>query len=232
MEEVPRPGGSDKGLGKLLENALTRAGVNRGLDKEALKKAFSLLLAGSPVPETVVARGKPVKEGPGRPGRVPGLLDREAIGTRDQRGHIDFRDKGNLPQVEEGRELARLIPPHPGESGFTVTGKPLKPEKVKAARLSAGKHVSRKGDTFVADCQGLLIEIEPEKLAVLEILDLEAVDNKSGTWEFSGLVRVAGGVASDSRSRPEPWRLPIWRPRPKWMWTRRSPSADPSLGPC
>ncbi len=195
LEEIPAREAPPGGGGKLLERALVRAGVCRGLDKEAVGKVLSRLTAGSRVPETVVARGRPAVAA--RDGRIEFLvaLEREEIGTRDKSGHIDFRDKGRLPQVREGQDLARLIPPRAGKPGLTVTGRRLDPGVAKAARLRAGKNVIRSEDLFTATRDGLLVEVEPGKLAVLEILDLEAVDNESGHIEFSGLVRVSGGVA-------------------------------------
>ncbi len=199
LEAIPAPAEKPQGLGGMIEQALTRAKVAKGLDKEALKSVFSSLMEGRPVPETVVARGRPA--GAGQGGRVEYLvsLEREKIGTQRQGGHIDFRDKGRLPQVEEGQEVARLLPADPGENGYTVTGRVLKPPKGETVKLQAGKNVIRKGDAFLAQKEGLLVEIQPGRLAVLDILDLEEVGKESGHVEFSGLVRVRGSVAGGYR---------------------------------
>ena len=196
LEAIPAPAQRPEGLGRAIEQALKTAKVVKGLDKEALKKVVSLLMSGQAVGETVVARGKPADSGHG--GRVEYLvsLEREKVGTQRQSGHIDFRDRGGLPQVKEGQELARILPAAPGESGYTVTGRILKAAKGESARLGAGKNVARQGDTLVARKDGLLAEVQPGRLAVLEVLDLDEVGKASGHVEFAGLVRVGGGVAS------------------------------------
>jgi uncharacterized protein (DUF342 family) len=194
LSGAPEEGQDANSLKRILLEAIRSATILRGLDDKAVEEAFKLLAEGKPVQDLVIARGVPPE--PGTDGRIEHLIQLESpeSGLEDQRGHIDFKDKGELPVVNPDQVLAREIPPQAGKPGVSVTGKPLKPLKPEPRRLRLGRNVAREGEEIKAKIRGVVVRPGPDELDVMAVLDLEAVDHKSGHVKFPGLVRVAGSI--------------------------------------
>ncbi len=180
-------------VGELLRNHEVR----QGLVGANLRQAIADLQQGKTLEGVVVARGLAPQAG--RHARVEVLVEVEApaVGREDEKGHIDFRDRGTLPVVEEGTPLARLHPARPGKPGRDVTGCLVQPEAVESLRLERGRGVvlEEEGLLAVAGARGLFHQVDEDHFEVLEELVIQGnVDFKTGHVEFPGVVRVSGAV--------------------------------------
>lgn len=184
-----------RAVGELLRNHQVR----RGLLGSNLRQVIADLEAGKTLEGVLVARG--IAPQAGRDARVEVLVEIEApaVGREDEKGHIDFRDRGGLPVVEEGTPLARLHPARPGKPGRDITGELVQPEPVQSMRLEPGQGVrlDEEGLLVVAATRGLFHQVEDDRFEVLEELVIQGnVDFKTGHVEFPGVVRVTGAVLS------------------------------------
>lgn len=191
------PGLDQAGILRRIVEIIRGAGVSKGLISDNLRKAVASLEAGEPVKGIVVARGIPAK--PGRDASVEVLVDLggASVGRKREDGHIDFRDRGPLPVVMEGQQLARLTPAVEGEPGWDVTGARIAPPPVETLRLRAGKGVSleRGGRLAAAQHQGLINRRDEDFFEVLKVLEINGdVDYESGHVDFPGLVKISGAV--------------------------------------
>jgi uncharacterized protein len=145
----------------------------------------------------VVARGTPPQ--PGRNAEIRYHFDTDPlkVGTIKEGGRIDFKDRGNIPQVAAGDLLAERIPPEEGVPGTDVSGRPLAPPKPRGPKLKKGR-----GTVFSEDGLRLFAELpgRPEisadgKVFVFPEHQVQGdVDLKSGHVEFEGDIQVAGTI--------------------------------------
>ena len=152
----------------------------------------------------VVARGTPPQ--PGRDAEIRYHFDTDPlkVGTIKEGGGIDFKDRGDIPQVAEGDLLAERIPPEEGVPGTDVSGRPVPPPKPKGPKLRKGR-----GTVFSEDGLKLLAEIpgRPEISADGKVFVFPEhkvpgdVDLKSGHVEFEGDIQVAGTIQKGFRVR-------------------------------
>lgn len=152
----------------------------------------------------VVARGTPSQ--PGRDAEIRYHFDTDPlkVGTIKEGGGIDFKDRGDIPQVAEGDLLAERIPPEEGVPGTDVSGRPVAPPKPKGLKLRKGR-----GAVFSEDGLRLFAELpgRPEISADGKVFVFSEhkvpgdVDLKSGHVEFEGDIQVAGTIQKGFRVR-------------------------------
>ncbi|MGA8180954.1 MAG: flagellar assembly protein A, partial [Desulfobacterales bacterium] len=124
------------------------------------------------------------------------------IGTVKNGGSIDFKDRGNIPQVKKGDLLAEKIPAVEGTAGHDVYGRYLavSTPKDKALRRGKGASVSDDRLKIYADIDGIPEISAIGKVYVSPRLEIPGgVGLKSGHIDFDGKIDVLGPIQSGYR---------------------------------
>lgn len=115
---------------------------------------------------------------------------------------LDFKDRGEIPQVSKGFLLAEKTPMVDEDPGMSVLGEPFPVEKVQDVKLlvGAGAELSPDGLKAFAAVDGRP-ELSPfGKLSVFPELKIDGdVDFETGNIEFNGHIIVAGIVQDGFR---------------------------------
>jgi len=151
-----------------------------------------------------VARGTPPV--PGRDAEIRYHFDTDPlkVGTIKEGGGIDFKDRGDIPQVAAGDLLAERIPPEEGTPGTDVGGRPVAPPKPRGPKLRKGRGtvLSEDGLRLSAELPGRPEISADGKVFVFPEHQVPGdVDLKSGHVEFEGDIQVAGTVQKGFRVR-------------------------------
>lgn len=174
--------------------ALGAKGVVFGIDEAAVARALA-----APGTAVDIARGQLPQAGVD--GRLETLIhtDETHRPLEDEKGHVDFRERGIVRWVEIGAPLMRRHPPRPGVPGRTVTGADVAVATPKDAKLpgrAEGVGVSSGDpDLLVAEIAGHPV-IRRDGIRVEPTLKLDKVDLSSGNIDFVGTVEVTGDVQS------------------------------------
>ncbi|MBW8192917.1 FapA family protein [Neiella marina] len=197
-----RPAAGGKSLShEDVVRVIAKAGIKHGLNPKAVdilsehskpnKKAKKIRC-------TIAKATMPVY---GRDGRLeqltPTLKDRVLRPQATGSGNVDPRDFGAIISVDQGAPLMRRIPSILGKDGISVTGAVLPAPPVKHIELKADEGSELKdGDenTLVANRLGIPVLTETG-MKVVDTLEVEAVDNRSGHIEYRGSVVVKYNVA-------------------------------------
>ena len=124
------------------------------------------------------------------------------IGTVKNGGSIDFKDRGNIPQVKKEDLLAEKIPAVEGTAGHDVYGRYLAVPKPKDKALRRGKGVSVSEDKLkiFAEIDGIPEISAIGKVYVSPRLEIPGgVGLKSGHVDFDGKIDVMGTIQSGYR---------------------------------
>lgn len=181
----------------LFMKGLARQGVCFGVLEERIEAALAQSSAENrPIKDVVVAEGLPPEHG--RPGRLEHLYaELSAVGTEDESGRMDYRDRGLFPVVEQGWDIARLHTPTKGIPGRDVFDQAVPARGGAPLQIRAGKNVEtlEEGALFRAKIKGAVLA-RKNALDVSELLDLDGdVDISSGNIQLShGSVLVKGTV--------------------------------------
>lgn len=146
-----------------------------------------------------VARGKPPV--PGQPSEIRYHIDRDPmrIGTLKEDGTMDWKDRGEIPQVIEGAVLAEKVGGFPGTPGIDIFGEPIPPPKIKEPILKCGKGAekSEDGRRIVAKFNGTPKLESTGRLAVYSILPIAGdIGPETGHVEFDGFIDITGAVTN------------------------------------
>ena len=149
-----------------------------------------------------IARGEKAVEG--KDASIKYFFDTDPlkIGTLKQGGALDFRDRGDLPQVRKDALLALREPPTPGKSGMDVLGAEIRPPHPKDIKLRCGKGAVRSEDGLRAHAaqDGLPMLSADGKLSVLPRLQIpKDVGLETGHVQFDGDVSVGGSIQDGFR---------------------------------
>ncbi len=187
-EGAQRPGVDD------LRQALHLAHVEYGIDEGALQQACDPAApAATPLP---LAHG--LAPQPGQHAWIEYLFELHPLKAgREIDDFIDFKDRGDIPQVAVGAVLARKQPALDGVPGRDVHGRVLKVGKVKDARLQAGNGTQLTTDRLVVTAQvaGHPVLTASGVIAVHPEYRIEGdLGYSTGHVDFAGRVIVSGTV--------------------------------------
>jgi len=197
LEEGHGPPDADE-----VKALLQKNGVVHGIDEAAIERLCSGEVdAGVPL---TVAQGQAPR--PGRDGEIEFFFDTAPLkaGRETEDGHIDFKDRGQIPQVYEGDTLAYKTEPSEGEGGMDVFGRVVPPPPPRDPPLRPGKGVEMQADgaTIVATTGGHPRVSATGVLSVYPEYTIEDdVAYNTGHVDFEGRVVVMGSVRKGFRVR-------------------------------
>ncbi len=184
---------------------LANHGIVHGVVKPELIQGFlgsAVLGAGA----VKVAEGTPPVQG--REARVVYFFETDHLkaGGMDENGNMDFKDRGEIPWVEEETLLARKVPMEKATPGRDVHGRILDPRPVRDIPFSSGKGAFLSADD---------LEIHSEVAGYPELgwdgeirvnrtyLSMGNVDYHTGHLSFMGDIMVSGTLKSGFRVKGE-----------------------------
>ena len=119
------------------------------------------------------------------------------VGAQSENGRINFREKGSLPYVKAGDEVATLIPGTDPVNGRRVTGGEIQASLQLASGIEPGARVEVAGDRYLAAVDGGPRLDEHGRIEVVEVWVIERdVDIHTGNVRFQGPVKIRGLVNS------------------------------------
>jgi uncharacterized protein len=150
-----------------------------------------------------IAQGEPIK--PGLPPKIKYHFETDPLkaGTIDESGAIDFKNRGIIPQVEEGEIIAEIIPSTEGTPGTDIYGDPVSPPQFDEVVISCGIGVQKSVEDplkFVALTKGRPEVLDGAMLCVSNVLTIPGdIGIETGHIEFDGHIEVAGSVQEGYR---------------------------------
>lgn len=177
---------------KLIENR----GVVYGLiDDEELKRYVSL----SPLPVEPFQIAQGLKPVPGHPPEIVYHFDTDPlrIGTLKEDGTMDWKNRGEIPQVTEGSVLAEKAGGNPGQPGRSVGDKEINPPRMREPQIKAGKGAKRSEDgcQIIATVSGTPTLGADGKIYVHGMLPIDGeIGVDTGNIEFEGYIEASGSV--------------------------------------
>ena len=121
------------------------------------------------------------------------------IGTLQQDGTMDWKDRGDIPQVKVGDVLVEKTKGDPGKPGTSVCGKELPPPRMRNPKLKCGKGAQRSEDGLhiLAKIDGTPKLSSDGKVSVFNMLNIDGdIGVETGNIEYNGQVDATGGVNS------------------------------------
>ncbi len=151
-----------------------------------------------------VAEGKPPDTGIDASIKYYFDTDPLKMGTVKNGGGIDFKDRGDTPQVTKGDLLAEKIPAVEGATGYDVYGRYLSVSKPIDITLRKGKGTSISEDKLkiYAETDGIPEISAVGKVYVSPRLEISGgVGLKTGHVDFDGKIDVIGTIQNGYRVR-------------------------------
>jgi uncharacterized protein (DUF342 family) len=180
-------------------HALRMQHIEYGVDEAAVRAACG---PEAPLGQPLcVAQGTPPLAG--RDAVIEYLFELHPLKPgRETDDTIDFRDRGDIPQVAEGAELARKTAAVDGVPGRDVHGRVLKVAKVRDVRMQAGNGAQLAPDrlTITAQVAGHPVLTASGILAVHPEFRIDGdLGYNTGHVDFAGRVIVSGTVQNGFR---------------------------------
>jgi uncharacterized protein (DUF342 family) len=137
-------------------------------------------------------------------GRAPEVIyhfdtDPLRIGTLKSDGTMDWKNRGEIPQVNVGDLLVEKIPGQPGQPGTSVCSQVLPPPRIRDPRLKCGKGAQKSEDgmQILAKADGTPKLSSDGKVYVFGMINIEGdIGVETGNIEFEGYVEAQGHVTA------------------------------------
>lgn len=171
-------------------------GIKYGIVDDEQVSAY---LAQNPLPSEPCLIAKAKAPAAGKNPEIKYNFDRNPLkaGTFTESGAIDFKNRGEIPQLHEGDLIAEKIPGIEGTPGTNVNGKSIPPPKLKNIKFQRGKgtQISKDGLKIFAQYSGRPIIAGNGKLSIQSVLDISGdVGLETGHIEFTGHIEVKGSI--------------------------------------
>ncbi len=180
----------------LLKELLNKAGIRHGVVDDLVLSDF-LSEASQRERPWEVARGTPPD--PGKQSRIRYCFNTDplVVGKEDESGRIDFKNRGEIPQVKTGDLLAEIIPGVPGRPGVDVYGMEVPPPAHPPVKLLYGKgtYCHPDGLKVYSQIDGRPELTSEDRICVSPDLVITGdVGYATGHVSFEGNVEVRGAV--------------------------------------
>jgi len=173
----------------------------KGVDNDILDQAAAEAREkGTPVKGIAMARGQEAFDG--KDGYVK-LKFRTGggVGTIQENGSMDFRERGGTLCVAAGDEVASLVPPTTGQPGFDVLGNELPAQNGQPVTLRTGAGITASGgdgtQLLTASSPGMVVHREGI-ISISDVLEVNSdVDLSSGNVHTEkGSISIKGTVTT------------------------------------
>jgi uncharacterized protein (DUF342 family) len=176
-------------------------GILNGIEDDARISSFLNGEFSVGEPWTIAAGTEPV---PDAPSKILYHFDTDPmkIGTLNEDGLMDWKNRGQLPQVKEGDLLAEKIPGPKGKEGMDVYGNIIPIPKIRDQRFKCGKGARRSADGMQvhAKVSGMPKLSVSGEISVMPTLHIQGdISLETGHVEFDGHIDVAGAVEKGYR---------------------------------
>jgi hypothetical protein len=181
-----------------VKEFIENRGVVYGLiDDKELDRYLSL----DPLPVEPFQIAQGLKPVPGHPSEIVYHFDTDPlrIGTLLEDGTMDWKNRGEIPQVTENNVLAEKTGGDPGQPGRSVSDKEINPPRIREPQIKAGKGAKRSEDglQIIAAVSGTPTLGADGKIYVHGMLPIDGdIGVDTGNIEFEGCIQVDGVVQS------------------------------------
>ena len=185
-----------KAVDSMLARLIKETKLVHGILPHEVLQAAGLLTQGQTLANHIIARGSAPANG--QDAQITVVLATYHKQQQEDQNR-DFRDRGSLPHVSSGDEIAVLQKETGGVAGKTVLGEALLAPEPRVLRFIPGHGVEISEDEtrLTASLTGMLAHSEEEKFEIIDLLEISGdVDFEVGNIDFAGLVRVAGTIIS------------------------------------
>lgn len=116
----------------------------------------------------------------------------------DEKGNIDYHERGLIYNVKMGEPLVERIPPTDGTPGRDVTNREIAPRRGRDYRLPRGKNtVADQEERFLyAACDGHVTMVDGKVMVDSVLVIGQDIDYATGNIDFIGNVIIHGNIAS------------------------------------
>ncbi len=203
MEAYLHPNEQDMPAPTLTEvrSAVEAYGIRYGLlgDEEILAHLSSGWPPEAPIR---IAAGKPPQ--PGTDARIEIHFEKDALkaGAIDESDRIDFKDRGEIPQVTAGDLLAVKIPFREGLPGRNVCDNPVPPPQPKDVVLQCGEGTERSEDglkIFARQAGRPVLDGETVFSVIPDLKISGDVGLETGHIVFDGNIEIEGSIQDGFR---------------------------------
>lgn len=178
-----------------IEELLASRNIVYGVKWDIVRDAiYRCNTEGVEIDSVVIAEGKaPIAETPAHL-----LINRRFLEPppppKAQDGRVEHKERSPFILVEEGELLAKRVPGQKGESGWTVYGKELAPQKRAIPVLTPGENTRESGDGIFAACAGRFV-LARRTFSISPVLEVSGdVDYSTGHLDFDGDIVIHGDV--------------------------------------
>lgn len=182
----------------LVKRMIAEREIVFGVISDKLLRAH---LGKNPMPREpfVIAQGIPPTSG--QPAEIRYYFDTDPlrIGTLLEDGTMDWKNRGDIPQVAEGELLAEKQGGYPGKPGTNIYGEQVPPPRIKdpALKFTKGAGRSEDGNQIFAKSGGMPKLGADGRIGVFRVLPIDTeIGIETGNVDFDGHIEVNGGVAS------------------------------------
>lgn len=177
---------------------LKERGVVYGLIED---KALAAYLSATPLDDEPFKVATGIAPVPGRPSEVIYHFNKDPyrIGTLNSDGTMDWKNRGEIPQVAIGDLLVEKIIGDPGKPGINVFGKDVLPPRIREPQLKCAKGAQRSEDgcQITATIEGMPKLIRGGKISVFNVMSIDGdIGVETGHIDFDGHIEASGGVHS------------------------------------
>jgi uncharacterized protein (DUF342 family) len=150
-----------------------------------------------------IAQGIPLQ--PGRPPEIKYYFDTAPLkaGTVDETGAIDFKNRGKIPQVNEGELIAEIIPGKKGTPGKDIYGNIVEPPEYEDIDIACGTGVRKSENDplkFIAQTRGRPELLDSGTICVSDVVVIPGdLGVETGHVEFDGHIEVKGSIQEGYR---------------------------------
>jgi len=191
LAENPGDVSPDDVMALIAENGIQANCVDEDIIKEYLQSASQDPLN--------IAEGRAAE--PGKPAHFTYKFDIDAlkIGTMQEDGTIDWKNRGEIPQTQPGDILAEKHPGSEGTPGLDIFGNavPAPAPKDIPFKIESGVQVSEDGTKALATTEGMPKLSASGELSVCPTLFITGdVGVETGHVDYDGHIEVSGSVQS------------------------------------